>query len=222
MFLADQHAPEVAADPYELNGPREAAQYAMFWALWYTGYLVAGAIGAATSMRVRGQHRARASLVARDVTTCVPPVCVRTTFILGPIALLGAALILVSGAPDWYDRIYLGIALAVAIVAMVVMIPLANRLAQMAMPVDTDRDPALDAALRHVSARMVAGDALFMVAAAFAVVAALVMPSFETAFAVVFAVMLPGSVASYALQPGEVVPRYLVRWLDAPQRSGAQ
>jgi hypothetical protein len=92
----------------------------------------------------------------------------------------------------------------------------------MRMSVDADRDPVFDEALRRVSARMVAGDAVLMVTAALAVVAALLMPTYQAAFILTLMLMLPAAIVAQALQPGEFVPRYLLRWLDAPQPSRAR
>jgi hypothetical protein len=220
VMVADSRYAAVRTGRYAYEQPRDVAQLGMLFALLYTASLFGSAIGAATAMRVGGVHRARASLGTRDVSTYVPRVCITATFILGPLAAIGALVSLLVGSPDGYERIFLAVAFGVAIVAMVVMIPLANRLAQMRMPVDADRDPVLDEGLRHVSTRLVAGNAMLMVATALAVVAALLMPTYQSAFVVLLALTLPTAYVAQVLSPGERVPKYLLRWLDAPQPSG--
>jgi hypothetical protein len=102
---------------------------------------------------------------------------------------------------------------------MAVLIPLANRLAQMPMPIDGKRDAALDEALRQVSARMIGGDALLMVACAAAVTISLIMPTYQTSLIALMVVVLPAAYVATALQPGNFVPRSLLRWLDGPRHT---
>jgi hypothetical protein len=220
-FILDWFAPEPTRAEGEVSSPQDVALLAVQFALWYTGALIGGAFGAATVLRQRRSSGARASLTARDVAAYVPPVCVRSTFLFGSLAVLGALVMLIVGSPDWDERIYLGIASAVAVFAMTVMVPLANRLAQMPMAADADRNSALDEALRHVSARMVAGDAVLMVAAALGVVGALLMPNYAGALIVLCVFMFPAAMLAQYLQPGERVPRRWLRWLDAPRASEA-
>ena len=80
---------------------------------------------------------------------------------------------------DYRERkelVYLIAALVIALVAMAVTVRSRTAWRRCSMPLGGDRDhPALDEALRHVSARMVAGDALFMAVASLAAVVAWLM-----------------------------------------------
>lgn len=217
----------VWALPFGSGTARHHYQLPVFtgYVVLYGGVLGGGAVACALALR-RGSvgTRRRASLVPRDAVDYLPRRFVTAGFACAGLCLVAGVVALAMH--DLPSSVAGAVACVMAIAACVVavLLPFAQRLARMPMPVEADHDEAIGDALRAASVRLVAGNSvgIAFIGAGVTVAAALQASGWLVVVPLIFWAL--GLTAVSGTRPGATSaarPRRLARYFMPRRRVAA-